>query len=558
MANYNSIRTAEAQPIGSCVPWVGPLTQTPAGWIICNGQELQGSDYPLLARIIQTAYGGTLSGDFPNFDGTFVLPNIGQKALADISTEYFTSNEVGPGPSQQPTIGIDTPESLNVVAQFIGPEGDLGTPGTTFAVTDLNFTYEPDPDGTVLNVRLDSGLAPNTSVPVFYQNVPAVPNPFPTINDVSTGQEVFFNVIQNTDNTYQISVSGKGFGYEVNDELIILGSNISNGTVPGVDGVNDIFITVLKTGNPFFSGTVDLDGEGNALEFVPGFGIATVNVVPRKLGRKHFPSHIHPGVYTTINKTDSTTRPGRGVGVFANPEITINEYYFGLYDDPLGSLGGPVYQGNSLLDVGNIWQNSESGEITDIGNPYGGLQGRYAIGSVAGTKPPKTHQPFNTATAAHGIGRSWFTNAKKLRDGNANVSPTNAPLEKLRTTGKLDVTSTLPFADQTTQVNGTNYDDGVNGSDLVQGFTKTLFNSAANSFTVLTPTYATVNDVIEAHNHQGEFNITFDNGSLRIPPTLSVLVNPENVVPDNLPNAFQMEVDASSPSLSCLTLIRAY
>ena len=93
MPSYNSVRTAEAQPIGSAVPWVGALTSIPPGWLICNGQELDASDYPLLRRVLKNTYGGNSSGDFPNYTGTFNLPNISQKALADISVEWFAYND---------------------------------------------------------------------------------------------------------------------------------------------------------------------------------------------------------------------------------------------------------------------------------------------------------------------------------------------------------------------------------------------------------------------------------------------------------------------------------
>ena len=105
MTSYNVVRTAEAQPIGSVVPWVGALTKIPKGWLLCNGAELNASEYPLLARKLKDTYGGNgFTGTFPNYSGTFKLPTINQKALADISVSYFNSNTLS-----QPTINVDTP-----------------------------------------------------------------------------------------------------------------------------------------------------------------------------------------------------------------------------------------------------------------------------------------------------------------------------------------------------------------------------------------------------------------------------------------------------------------
>ena len=84
MPNYSSVRTAKAQPVGSAVPWVGSLTSIPPGWLVCNGQELTASEYPLLRRVIKNTYGGNSAGDFPNYTGQFKLPNPNQKGMADI------------------------------------------------------------------------------------------------------------------------------------------------------------------------------------------------------------------------------------------------------------------------------------------------------------------------------------------------------------------------------------------------------------------------------------------------------------------------------------------
>lgn len=551
MASYNTIRTAESQPIGSCVPWAGRLTDLPAGWLLCNGQELDANDYPLLARVIKNTYGGSFSGDFPNYSGTFILPAINQKGLSDISLEYFTDDQATPG-ADQPTFNVDDAASLAVVSDFIGPEGDIGVPGTVFAVTDLNFTYTADPDGTVLRIIKIAGVAADTNIPVFYTNIPATPDPAP-----SGGTGALFNVIQNTDNTYQVSIASKGEGYEEGEQLIISGALLG-----GVSGANDLIIEIDRIGNPFYTGRISKDGDGAPLEFVPGFGIETINVVPRKLGRNHFPSHLHPGQYPTINVNDSSENPGDGVCVWENPTVLVTEYWYGrnpyIGVVPFGQF---VFAGVENLEVGNEWGNSlNTGEIDNVLNPFTPGVGRYSLASISGTPPARTHQPLQTGSAGHGVGKNWFNNAFKLRDALDNTTPSNPNLEKVRTTGKFDLGFTIPFSDQSTTITSLNYDDGTPaglGSDDIVPFRQVFFNSAANSFTQLNNTAVGNTNVIQSHDHQGEINITFNNGSLSIPPTISTAVV-ANVVPDNLPNAFQIEFVTSSPSVSCITLIRAY
>lgn len=555
MASYNTIRTAESQPIGSVVPWVGSLTKVPEGWLICNGQQFLAKDYPLLARILKNTYGGDgFGGVFPNYTGYFELPSLSQKGLSDISTEYFTDETVTPG-ADQPTLNIDTPEALPIISPYIGAEGDLGTPGTVFAITDLDMTYQPDPDGTLLRITY-TGVAATTTTPQIWTNVTQDSNQPPA----SGGTDATFTVVQNTNSTYSVAVSAKGSGYAIDDIIIIPGSSVG-----GVAGVNDITVTVTAVGDPFFRGNID-GGGGADLSFVPGFGITPVYVVPRKLGRGHFPSHIHPGTYRTTSTSDSGSEPGRGVGVWENPEILILEAWYGLF--PLGGPECPVISFGcrsrmpiEYMKMANIWDNEESPyAITTVINPFSPGVGRYSLASIIGTPPARTHRPISTATDKHGVGKTWFTNAPKLRDGLGNTSPTDASLEKIRTTGRFDATSRIPFSDSTDQVGVPNYDLGVGsngGSDNSVEVKEVFLNSAATEYNKLTRENIAYNDVITPHDHQGDFNVQFDNGSLSIPGFVEALVEP-NVIPDSVPNAFQITFTCTSPSLSIINLIRAY
>lgn len=91
MPGYNVVKTQRALPIGSVQPWTGDVTSIPDGWLLCNNDELQGSEYPLLARVLRDTYGGEWNNDdiFPNYTGTFRLPPTNDKGLADISVQYF-------------------------------------------------------------------------------------------------------------------------------------------------------------------------------------------------------------------------------------------------------------------------------------------------------------------------------------------------------------------------------------------------------------------------------------------------------------------------------------
>ena len=83
------------------------------------------------------------------------------------------------------------------------------------------------------------------------------------------------------------------------------------------------------------------------------------------------------------------------------------------------------------------------------------------------------------------------------------------------------------------------------------------FNTAATSFTKTTRTNLTVLDVIQPHDHQGSMNITYNNGSLFIPESITANVIP-NLTPDNIPSAFQIIFTIPTASLAITNLIRAF
>jgi hypothetical protein len=540
MADYNLVRTMKAMPVGSVMPWVGALTSIPKGWLLCNNSELLASDFPLLARVLRNSYGGVgFGGTFPNYSGTFRLPNVNQKCLADIGIEHFSSNaNLRPAP-------IDSSTAASVVSVFLGDEGDLGPPTTFFANTDLNFTYTPDPDGFIVSYTFTGTAATTTSTQV-YRNVVATGG---------TGTGAIFTVVRNTDQTYSLAITQKGSGYVQGDQLVIPFTSVGGST-----SANNIIITVAAVGNSLFQGSI------TGQQLIGGFDLKPVYVVPRKLGRDHMPQHFHPGQYETINKNDASDFPGAGVGIWDNPQIRILETYRQSNGSPEDSciaeigFGGPDGPPTDI-HVGNYWGDQTgsgaNNNVVTLGAPnfpYDTGYGKYALGAILGTKPARTHTPIETTAVAHGVGKAWFTQAKKLR---TRLSDSASYLNTMRTTGRIDVNTILPFADDVSLIKQPNYDDGTNGSDQQFGYTETLFNNAATKFTTTTRADNTVFDVIETHNHEGEFNIIYDPGSLNINSFITAQAEP-NVTPENIPNALQIAFTLTSPSLSVTNLIRAY
>lgn len=164
MANYGAIKTMKASSIGTIMPWTGSLSEIPKGWIICDGSGVSSRDYPLLAQAIGETYGaspGFSVLDFPwninNPTHQFFLPDISQKSLADIQTDYFGANAI--------ESAIDTVEAAAVVGGFIGANTDNGAPNRiSDANTDILFTYDPESDfsGRIEDQVFDPGVGVRT------------------------------------------------------------------------------------------------------------------------------------------------------------------------------------------------------------------------------------------------------------------------------------------------------------------------------------------------------------------------------------------------------------
>lgn len=563
MANYGAIRTQKGLPIGSIQPWVGPLTQIPKGWLLANGAELQAKEYPLLARILKDTYGGVnFSGGFPNYSGTFRLPPTNQKGLADISIAYFSDDPLLRNNK------MDTTKAAAIVQQYIGDIGDLGTPTTVIANTDMNFTYTPDPDGVILTFTF-TGSAPGTTVGQRYDPAELV------VSTNGSGTDATFQVVQNTNLSYSVKIISRGQDYIQGETITILGSSFTKGDTPGTSPANDITITVVSTGDGFFDGRI----EGQTV--IPGFGIRTAYIVGRKLSRDHFPAHFHPspdGGYTTINKGDSGDNPGLGVGVFDTPEVSVISYWYRRTPcvpifDQFGCDPDERRQNRSTPKSTEIRWGNETGPqdegLNDVVGGAGMVQpfnpgsGRYALASIEGSIPIRNHRPERTSIDRHGIGKSWFTQAKKLRVDDSTTSASGY-LSDLINDGKFVAgTARIPFSDEANAVAAPNYDNGggsaSNGlSDgVISPPTQVLFNNAAVDYNVTANQGGNTVRTIQPHDHGAEFNIIYNGDALSVAPRITTKVQPV-VTPDNVENAFQMTFTITSPSLSCIHLIRAY
>jgi hypothetical protein len=289
-----------------------------------------------------------------------------------------------------------------------------------------------------------------------------------------------------------------------------IGDNVDNG-IPVV--FNNVYTDVIFTLNDRdgYSGRI----KGNTI--VPGEGEKTIYFGGRKLGTSHIRSHSHSGSYETLANADPT-RPGKGVVPYENVTTRFN---IATYDDEPNIIGTPD-TGNTIRFTYNLSAN-DWGAVENISGFGSGIAGR-TVARVRTEIPPVNLTPQRV-----------------------QYSPIKDNLDNPR----LDPGATIEYAigGSTLEVPGglRNYYPDVPGV----GNFGTLVSNRADTWddTNLIP-----------HTHDS-IDVTFDTASLK--PASSLVGSasiPGTTVLDNGSNvaAFQIDMNTTQPSLTCVYIIRAY
>lgn len=160
--------------VGTIMPWAGDgnegfsLSNIPQGWILCDGKIYDASRYPLLASEIGDSYGGTgLSGIFPDYVGTFRVPNMTLKMPMDLEASYLQLQkyQYGQTDAYQKLVS-----STNTGTPLVGGFGLTYPIQTTISAnTDIDFTVDPSlvMQGKFTNVSIGS---PDFNTTVYVVN----------------------------------------------------------------------------------------------------------------------------------------------------------------------------------------------------------------------------------------------------------------------------------------------------------------------------------------------------------------------------------------------------
>ena len=145
-AYYDSIKSMKTAKVGTILPWGGDggngflASNIPKGWIVCSGQTIKASEYPLLASNLGDTYGGSMTdaqGDdypFPYYgydNATFRLPQLSSTALVDLENTDLN----------QTKYQMNQNDAQSVVGSLVSDYGETTPISSTYeATSDIDFT----------------------------------------------------------------------------------------------------------------------------------------------------------------------------------------------------------------------------------------------------------------------------------------------------------------------------------------------------------------------------------------------------------------------------------
>lgn len=186
---YNRVKQMKSTRVGTMMAWTGDgfsgdtVSSLPKGWILCDGKTYPAARYPLLASIIGDTYGGTnFSGAFPDYVGTFTVPNLSSRMPIDLESSMLDEDAYLYGQSDAKTVlgtrvsgfGNTTPIStlLSANADIVFTLGN--TTRLVGKMTNMSIT-SPDFAATVYTTprKLSIGHVPSHNHPGSYTRAAA-------------------------------------------------------------------------------------------------------------------------------------------------------------------------------------------------------------------------------------------------------------------------------------------------------------------------------------------------------------------------------------------------
>ena len=511
-SNYETQRKMRAAQVGTIMPWVGDNASKPDGWLECNGQTIEATDYPILASVIGNTYGpsnGLNNRTYPNYllGDQFRLPALNGRVLTDYESSLVNVTNLQMGQTY--------------------PSGAVGGLIILEGETDITRTSQ--------TVNITS----NTTQLVLGTGVTGVALQLTVDCDIN-GRVAVSNIVN------------KGSGFATGNKLTIPAA-VFNGSDDIVIQVAWVLPSVADVLTPTGAGTTQLiDGDGSTvspptalnatadLNFVvtdsqnmtaqirnfsvnPPVYFKSYYTVPRKLSKDHMPSHRHAGPDGTAGGYSRADADAGFVEGFQCPGI-------------VGAVESNQKQ--KRLDVG-------AGGDIDTVDPGVLLVTYYQEGVTTVTN----FQPVKNNVASVGTQipmPCWTGPIPRALNG---TYPNECNYRESSQSG---------FMTNKKNWYGSQTADQINQSTGVSQTYPTTLNHLKEDMVG--------NSTINSHNHYS-FEVVMNAGYVR-PPTIvpvdtiqvqsNLTGSPTNIGVQNIPSALNINVDIKTPALSMMYLIRAY
>ena len=496
--------------IGTIMIWAGDgnvgnlSSNIPKGWILCDGTNYPASRYPLLASVIGNSYGGNqVSGDFPNYLGTFKVPDISTRCMMDLEPYMLNQTAYQYGQS----------DASSVIGSLVVDDG-LTKPIPTLISADTNLNFLPLPASNLIGKMTDVTFSP----PSFQTTVYTVPRKL-SINHTP----------YHTHPGFYTSAAITGNGPEV-----------------------------FQPSSMSVSGTRNVDGDCGLLGWTQ---IAFNNIDKAETwcnGRMPITYYDENTLVTTdtFHQFISTAQKdySKVPSATASPQIfDTTEYTTAFTSTPVTTHSQSCWEGLFPRPIENNNRRNYFGYNTGITGATGLLDDPESVAVLTVSTTIVGNATFVTLPAGTNIG----SNYTKLVPGMLIKSATTTGVFIPPTTQILSVERT----------SGTSPSDYVYKLELSQnvsgtGSTTTTLTIFHGTFPTTLNTTASCQDPsstsLKGHSH-ASFDITMSVGSLNGPTTHPVNdVSTGNVIAEPIAGALNIIANVASPSLNVVYLIKAY
>ena len=538
---YNTIKSMKTARVGTIMPWGGDGNEgftsanVPKGWRVCDGRELNAIDFPLLASELGDTYGGSMIGEFPDYTGTFILPNLTNRCMIDLEKAYLGD----------PTYQYGQANAYNVCATLVEDYGaTVVVPTLIAANADIDFLF-PDPNVNLVGKYTGQSI----SDPDFFATISTLnrklgmnhtpahqhPGTFISARAGFFGAEAFTStqvqlggsqsharcghIVKSAPNECSFDPDEQAATSWRNGKQMIAyyGDDMHEDTLPVMDTFHEY---ISDTGKDYWS-TVPAASwhDGTPTNNSPT-GDYAINYSGDSFTDAHF--------YNPMGNDPTTT----------DKPIHYNLAWTGLFPRPL------------------VFANRRNFYGTDTGSNLNGIPdnpedpaNKFTVAATIPASNSKFSLPAGTDIRTQKTsGTSTWYQYDKIRPFKMVIGPgfkKGSYITEIKRTGNND-------SDYVYEITLNQNTNDTGGSTVT--FQEGTYGTTLNTFSSTDPNDTT----FTSHNH-GTFDIQMAVGSLK-PETTKPVTNVSlgNVNPQNFDNALNIIVDIAQPSMIVTYLIKAF